>query len=419
MLAPIMSHRILIVGGGFAGVTTALKLSKARLPDTRITILNDKTWLEYYGVLYRLLTHGKPAEACIPLSMILPEDVEVIVDPAVSADPARKTVTGKSGTTHAYDTLILAPGSEPAFFGIPGMKEHAMTMKSAADALALKYKARKIVEAMKAAPHAEKSVAENVAIVGAGPTGVEIAGDLLPYMRGLAAEAGLDPMRVRFHLIEAMDRVLPPVEPDASEKTLIRLHALGVDVHLKTAVASAEAGALTFKDGGRLEARLIVWTAGVKASSLLAAIPGLELDKRGRAVVDEQLRAKGLRDVFVLGDCASTPFAGMAQTAVEDALHAARVITASHAGKPLPVYHPKAPAYAIPAGPYWSAVKVGFIRAYGLFGYALRRAADIHVYMLILPWRHVLPAFFGTLPVEERGVRINHHSSDSRIAATQ
>jgi NADH dehydrogenase len=260
------------------------------------------------------------------------------------------------------------------------------------------------ITAMAGADEERQRLLGRFVVVGGGPTGIEIAGEIIPLAKKLLAAHGLPESLVTVDLIEAMDRLLPMMEERTSARLLARLREIGVTAHLKTAVASAKAGAITLKGGEKLEAGTLIWTAGVKAHPLLGTISGLELDRRGRAVVDEQLRAKGHRDIMVLGDCAATPFAGTAQTAVGDGGFAARVVSAALTNKPLPVYKPVTPAYAIPAGPFWAAVKFGPIRTYGIPGYAMRRAADLHVYQLILPFWAIIPAFFGLIDLRKYNI---------------
>ncbi len=399
-----MTHRILIVGGGFGGVTVARRLGKQQVPDVEITVLTDRPWLEYYGVLYRLIRGAHYSEACIPLPMILPKGVTMTIDRAVAIDAVTKVVQGAKGVVYAYDTLVVGVGAEPAYFGIPGMKEHSFTVSHAGHALRLRDDIRAEIEAMRTADPATRRTLGRFAVIGAGATGVEMSGDMLHEAQTLAQKNGLDPSLVSVDLIEAADRVLPITEPTCSAKTLKRLQSIGVNVLLQTAVESAEKGRLHLKGGRTIEAGMILWTAGVKANGLLAGIAGMEFDKRGRVIVDDHLKAKGVSDVFVVGDAASTKFAGMAQTAIDDGMFVAKVIAAELAHRTPPTYAPRLPAYAIPAGPNWAAVKYSFIRAYGVPGYVLRRLADIHVYMLIMPWRHVHRAFFGTIRFSNYGI---------------
>ncbi len=379
-----MARKIVIVGGGFGGVTAALHSAKARLEDTSITLISDKTWLEYYGVLYRIMAGAHLSEACIPLKLIVGHlPIKIVTDSVKSINAAKKIVEGQS-KTYAYDTLILAPGSVPSYFGIEGMDKHSMTLKHTGDALDLR---EKILRG--------KGSKQRWIVIGGGATGIEVAGEIRHLSKGA----------IDVDMIEAMDRLLPFAEPTASEKILKRLQKLGVNVHLNTSVAKAGKGSVTLKDGTTMKGSVIVWTAGVKAHPLIAAIKGLEVDKRGRAVVDAHLRSKTHPDIFVLGDCASTPYAGMAQTAVDDGVFVAHVLKAQQSNSPAPTYKPRPPAYAIPAGPLWAAVKYGPLHVYGILGYMMRRAADIHVYMLILPWRYVPAAYFGRINLKRYGVK--------------
>lgn len=401
-----MTHRILIVGGGFGGVAAARALAKRRLPDVEITVLTTHPWIEYYGVLYRLIGGGRLSQACIPLAIILPKSVKVVIDRAQSIDAIGKIVKGKNGA-YQYDSLILSPGSEPAYFGIPGMDEHSFSMTNVHQTLRLGNDVRRDVAALRTAKGDEREGLGRFVVIGAGPTGIEISGEVMPYARALAREHGVDPSLIEVDLIEAADRLLPHVEPTASARVLKRLRSLGVNVMLNTPVASASEGSIQLKNGTVIRSSSIVWTAGAKASGLLASVVGIELDKRGRAAVNDHLQARGVHGIYVLGDCAATPYSGMAQTAFADGVFVADVIASSLVNKPLPLYTAAEPSYAIPAGPRWAEVKFFFIHASGFFGYVLRRAADIHVYMLIMPWRYVLAAFFGTIPLKKYGISVD------------
>lgn len=389
-------HRIVIVGGGFGGVAAAKAIKKNGLCNVHITLISEKPWLEYYGVLYRLIRGESADKVCLPLWMILGCCIQRCTDVITHIDPKTQTVRGTKGMYH-YDTLILAPGSVPAYFNIPGMEEHAFTMRGAMDGMDIHERVIAQIATMAKAKSKKQSKQGRFVVIGGGPTGIEVAGEVLPLAQQTAYKYDIDPTHISVDLLEASEHIFPIAGQKASLRIQKRLEHLGVNVHLRTTVQAATSAGVILADGTRLEAATIIWTAGVAAHPLLRTIADVTLDKRGRIVVDELLRIPSHHNIFVLGDAASTPYSGMAQTAVYDGLFVARVLTAQHKRTRLPIYAPQAPAYAIPAGHRWSAVKLGSLHCYGIIGSVLRRAADLHVYMLLLPWRYVPAAFLGRL----------------------
>lgn len=375
---------VLIVGGGFGGVRCALDLAARKTRGMRIVLLSNRPDLEYYGAIYRLISGHSPNEVTVPLSLLLAKKgVEVVVDAVENADLNAKTVTGASGTSYDYDTLVLAVGSEVAYFGIPGMKEHALTFKSVHDALELKRHLHALIASLPALPPEEKTAAAHFVVVGGGATGIEVASELITQGRILATRSGVDPSLIAVDLIEAMPRVMPMLQETMSQKVLERLRELGVNVFLNRGVRKAEEGAVHLDDM-TLHAKTIVWTAGVKANALLEAFKGLELDKKGRVVVDDHLRAKGFDNVYAIGDCAATQYSGMAQTAIHDGDYTARMIARAARGKTYSAYVPEKPAIALPVGDGWAAVYYMGMRFYGTFGWLLRQAADIRAFLTIM-----------------------------------
>lgn len=372
-------RRIVIVGGGFGGVCAALELSKRRIPNVKITLINATTYMQYYAALYRVATGGSPLEVCIPLSTIFEDtDVEVVTDFVVSGDTASKTLMGKSGSTYHYDELILAPGSQAASFGIPGIEDHAFGIQSVGDALRLKRHVREVFQAAKGGS------AATVAVVGGGATGIELAGSLASYAKSVAAQNGLDPSLVKIHLIEAAERLSPALPQSMSARLQKQLMKLGVQVSLNQAVTQVTPDELVLKDS-RMRTKTVVWTAGIKANALLAAVKGLTLDRRGRVAVDQDLQAVGCPNVYAIGDGAATQYAGMAQTAVEDGRFVGEYLAAKIGNRKLPSYQATPPAYAIPAGNNWAAVKMGAFIVYGRLGWFMRRVADFIAFNCVLP----------------------------------
>lgn len=214
------TEQVLIVGGGFGGVKAALEL--AGDPHFSVTLLSDSTDLRYYPTLYHVATGGKRANASIPLTTIFKgKPVHVVEGSAATLDRKAKTVTTDKGEVHAYDTLILALGVVTNFFNIPGLPEFAYSIKTQAEA-----------ERFKAHLHQQLSDEHgpdlNYVIVGAGPTGIELAGALPGYLAGVMKNHGLPPRKVHIDLIEAAPRLLPRLPKDTSRSVRRHLRKLGI-----------------------------------------------------------------------------------------------------------------------------------------------------------------------------------------------
>lgn len=410
---------IVVVGGGFAGVTCARKLSKLVSSEVTITLISDRTDFEYYAALYRVAAGGSPGEVAVPLvSALRGTNVRFVHDKIKAIDPAAKKLTGESGQRHAYDQLVLAVGSESSFFGIPGVEERSFTLKSVAEALTLKDHLHQLFEMHRQADPAQKAILGRIVVVGGGATGVELGGELLIYAKYIAAAHGWNPDDVTVEMVEALPRVMSMLPEAMSARILKRLQRLGINVRLNCAIEKQEGDTLFFKGGEQLRTGTVVWTAGVKAHRLLSTIPGLTVDKRGRVEVDEYLAAKGMEGIYVLGDGAATQFAGMAQTAIKDAKYAARVIAMRLHGQSPKPYVPAKPDAAVPAGGNWAAVSYKGMRFYGRIGWLLRRAADCRAFLMMLPVRPAFHAFLQGYVQEETCATCRQASSSSRFRAS-
>jgi NADH dehydrogenase len=385
-------QKIVIVGGGFAGVRTALDLAKSGA-DLDITLIADRPHFEYYPTLYRVVTGYSPAQSAIPYSRIFRNSkVNVIEDRIVKVDLANKAVAGGLGSPYPYDVLVLALGSETGYFNIPGLPELSYGFKSIGEAERLKAHLGTVLTPVEGETPEQKVAAAHFIIVGGGPTGVELAGELACYAKHLASKRGFDPSFITVSLIEATPRVLPTMPEDVSAKVREYLHSQGVNIYVNRTVTKQELEELFLKDA-TFKTKSVIWTAGVKANGLLAGIEGFEFDKRGKVIVDDYLRAKGQNAVYVLGDSASTPFSGMAQTATDHAGAAARTILAKARGKKGVKHTDHKPIYAIPAGRHWAVVLWGETRIYGKTAYVMRKLADLRFFMSILPFFAALRVF--------------------------
>lgn len=379
-------RRIVIVGGGFAGVKTALELSKKNLINTKITLISDRGNFEYHGALYRLVTGGSPMEVCIPIRNILNKGkVDFVTDSVVKIQEESQEVIGSSGSTYKYDTLVLGLGSETNYFGVPGLREYSHGMKTVSDALRLKKHINSsLEECATLKDKGRRLCASKFVVVGGGATGVELAAELIVYARKKAREYSVNSSLVSVSIIEAAPRLLPAMSEDVSIRVERQVRSLGINVHLNRSVLKEELTGVAMRDM-ELKSSTVIWTAGVAAHHLNKDLSGATFDKQGRVHVDKSCIALGYDNVFVIGDGAATQYSGMAQTALEHAKIATRAIVLDKDNTGVRhVIDPK-PIWAIPVGGKWSATVFGPLTFYGYSGWILRRLADLVVFVSFLP----------------------------------
>ena len=387
--APSENKRILIIGGGFGGVRTALRLAKEQLPSVIITVVSDKHHFEYTPALYKLATGRSPMETCIPLGEIFSgKKIEYVIDSITGGSVIDKVLLGASGSRYRYDILILALGSETSYFGLPGVEENSFTLKTVETALKLKNHLHSLFGAHNAGMTKGELMAQfQFVIVGGGPAGVELAGEIRQYARSLAKIHGVHESLVTVDILQAAPRLLPTMSEAVSRAAVRQLDKLGINVILNRAVTSEDEKGVYMKDI-QLNAKTIVWTAGVKPSHVYKLIAGLPLDKPGRVLVDEHLHVQGFENVFAIGDSAATPFAGTAQTAIYDGNYAGLVVANVMRGTPIPDHSPRVTPYVVPIGEDWAVLTYKNITLTGRIFWWLRQIIDLKFFLTILsPWK--------------------------------
>lgn len=367
-------QRIVVVGGGFGGVKTALEL--AQHPDKfDITLVSERPDFWYYPTLYHTATGGARAQSSIPLTHLFRgKPVKIIVEKATGLDRAGKLLALEDTTTIAYDKLVLALGVVTNYFGIPGLPEFSFGVKSIAEAEELKKHLHQQITD-------ERRPDLNYVVVGGGPTGIELAGSLGIYIRQIMKHHGIHDRAVHIDLVEGNKHLMPRMPRVVGRAIERRMRKLGVRLYLGQAVQGETADELTV--GGKpIQSHTVVWTAG-QANNPFFTEQGFTISPRKKVVVDEFLRAE--KDIFVIGDNAETAYSGMAQTAVYDAEFIVRNFVKETENKPKLAYRPKRPVYVIPAGPGWAAVEWGKAHFYGRLGWLLREAADFVAFTDIEP----------------------------------
>lgn len=388
----VVQKRVVIVGGGFGGIRTAMDLRRQNSRERlHITLVNNKPYFEYYPALYRLVTGASPIEALVPLSDIFNDkSVDVVVDKIIEVNLDSKTVVGESGSIYSADYIVLAVGSETSYFDVPGLPELSFGFKSVSEALRLKKHLHDLFS-----PHEHPTPTEcvshfHVVIVGAGPSGVEIAGDLSAFMKKLTKNHSVDPSLVTIDIIQSGSRVLPALPENVSRRVEARLRKLGMNLFLNRTLVKEEVEQVYLKDMS-MQAKTVIWTAGTKVNPLVKNISGLELNPRGRVVVDEYLQAKGQIEIFVIGDIADTKLSGLAQTALSDGSYVAKAISRLVRGKSLQRYNQKKVSYSIPVGDNWGALVLGRFAFYGKIPYFIRHFIDFLFFAEIVS----IPKLFG------------------------
>ncbi len=332
--------KVVIVGGGFAGLSAARSLRNA---PCDITLVDRRNHHLFQPLLYQVATAAlNPGDIAYPIRSVLRNqpNVRTILARADRIDMQHKTVQLKDGDEIPFDYLIVATGATHSYFGRDEWEPWAPGLKTIEDALEVR---RRVLSAYEAAER-EHDVEKlrkllTFVVVGGGPTGVELAGALMEIGRETVAKdfRSFDPRSLRVVLVEGSDRVLPPYSPRLSQKAMDALVAMGVEVRVGARVTSIDKDGVQIGDE-RISARTVLWAAGVAASPLGKTL-GSATDRAGRVVVKPDLSVEGHPNVFVTGDLmslqqASGPVPGVAPAAIQSGRWAAKNLERILRGQP-------------------------------------------------------------------------------------
>ena len=389
-------HRVIIVGGGFAGVKTALELADDQRFD--ITLISDHDDFRVYPTLYHVSTGGARRVASIALTEVFAgKEVRVVIDSVTNIDKTARSITTASNQIFAYEAIVLSLGVKTNYFHIEGLPEFSYGIKTPDDAEALK-------------AHLHKQLCDdqkpdlNYVVIGGGPTGVELAGALPAYIKKIAKQHDLKPRKIHVDLVEAAPRLVPRMPKDISLMIARNLRKQGVKIYLKTAVQAQTADALMVNNKP-IRSHTVIWTAGVMNSPFFAE-HDFQLARNGKVRVDQFLQAEP--GIYVLGDNADTPYSGMAQTALYDGKFVAANLQRIAGQQDPKPYTAKKPIYVLPAGPKWSAVLWGKVRMYGRLGWMLRSLADLIAYHDYLPWKLATERWMAMNEEEDACIHCNN-----------
>ena len=393
---PNSLHHVVIIGGGFGGLYAAKALGQA---SVRVTLIDKRNFHLFQPLLYQVATGGLSAgDISSPLRAVLSrqKNVKVLMGEVTQIDANQQQVRLKNDEVVNYDSLIVATGVSHHYFGKDEWAAIAPGMKTIEDALEVR---RRIFLAFEAAeketdPEKRKALLTFV-VVGAGPTGVELAGALAELAYGTLKEdfRNIDTQETQILLLEGMNRVLPPYPEDLSAEAKKSLERLGVTVQTQTLVTHIDGDTVTLRSGDQeeqIQASTVLWAAGVKASAMgkvLAEQTGAELDRVGRVMVEADLSISGHPNLFVIGDLAhfahqgEKPLPGMAPVAMQQGDYVANLIQHRLGDKSLPAFRYKDNGSMAVIGRNAAVANLNFAKFSGLPAWLIWMF--IHIYYLI------------------------------------
>jgi NADH:ubiquinone reductase (H+-translocating) len=404
-------RRVLIIGGGFAGLECARKLAN----DERfqVTLLDRTNHHLFQPLLYQVATAslaGPDIARSIRQILENARNVSVLMDQVTVIAPSEKTVTGESGRVYPFDYLVLAAGARTSYFGKDEWEENSLGLKTLSDAQAIRRRILSNLERAELADNlSDQECLMTVVIVGGGPTGVELAGACADLVhRSLKTNfRKIDTSKLKVILIENSPKVLEHFDPDQSDYAKCRLEALGVEVRNNLRVTDVQKDRLLFNDGTHLSAQAIVWAAGVAASPLTRFL-GVEMDRGGRVTPKLDLSVPGHPDIFVAGDLVNMRdredkfVPGVAPAAVQMGAHIAKVLKEElrlekgnfaerkHELRPLFKYKDKGMMAII--GKNYAVLKAGKLKMTGFFAWIAWLLVHI---LFLIGFRNKLSVLLG------------------------
>jgi len=398
--------RVVVVGGGFGGLKVVRALSRV---DVAVTLVDRHNYHLFQPLSYQVATGAlSPGDIAVPLRRILrrQENARVVMGEVVGFDLAARRVAvapalaGSEPFTLEYERLVVAGGSAYSYFGHEDWRELALEVKSLDSALEVRGRILQAFEAAElSADPPERADWLTFVVVGAGPTGVEIAGQIAELARDTPAEfRSSDPGSARILLVETTDRVLSGFPPSLSRSALRALEKIGVTPMLGHTVTDIDGRSieLATADGtrSRITARTVVWAAGVTASPLASALadaaPGAELDRSGRLTVEPDLTLPGHAEVMALGDMVAVrdprtgeaqALPGLAPVAIQQGRYVARSIAAGLSGRDMPPFRYRDKGSLATIGRARAVAQLGPLRVGGVVAWILWLV--VHLYYLV------------------------------------
>jgi NADH dehydrogenase len=389
-----VGKRIVILGGGFGGIQTAMDLSRQlrKNGDTEISLVSDQNYFLFTPLLPQIASSNvDPRHIAQPVRDLRGSHNFRFVRASVSAidlDRREVRVAGQvAPTALPYDNLVIAFGSRTDYFGIPGARENTWDFKSLEDAVVLRERVLDLCEHADHTPDPElRRRLLTFVVVGGGYTGVELITELHDLLFGYVARRyrGIPREEIRLVLLEAGSEVLRGVHPKLAAHSRRRLARKGIDVRTNAAATKCFAGGVELKSGEIIHSDTVIWTAGVRAHEIVESLSDGH-DRIGRAVVNEHLQLEGHPEVFIIGDSAAAASAldapRVAPVAIGQGRIAARNIVHQMRGEPLESYKYVSQGMLVSLGMNYAVVNIAGLRFSGYFAWLFWNM--IHLYKLV------------------------------------
>ncbi len=395
-----MKH-IVILGGGFAGIAATLEIIKQLSPkEAKVTLIDKNPFHLFTPSLYEVATSEEPrGNIAIPFTEIFGKRIEIIQGEVEKIDRVKQTVHYSSSEAQAesriddrtisYDYLLVALGSEPAYFHIQGLKENSVALKSIKEAVMIR---DKILSMCCREGECNKKV--HIIIGGGGFSGTELAAELLTYKDKIAKQHHLDPMCLQITIVQGSDRLLKELDPHVSIIAEKRLKEPNVTFAFGGHISKVNKTSVFTDDNKVYPYDLLIWTGGVQANTL-AWESNLPTNKRGQVIVNNFLQVQGERNIFAAGDIAqyqdvkTQTFAPtVAQVAEEEGKAAGENISRLITNKTLKPYRYRHFGYVVPLRSKYAAAELGILHIDGFFGWIVQQLVFLRYLLTILPsWK--------------------------------
>lgn len=378
--------RIVVLGGGYGGVEAAKSLHRklGSRRDIEIVLVDKNPHHTFMTELHEV-AGGRVEPKAVALSfrkIFGGKKVTIVTDRITTIDFKARKLVG-SGGEYRYDYLVIGVGAEPEFYDIPGIKEHAFTLWSLGEAVAIRRHIHDIFSLASKQKDADKRAEMlTFVIAGAGFTGMELAGELKDWRPSLCRDHGIDPAEVRIIVVEAVDKILPTMPEPLQKKARRYLERRGVEFRLGTPITGAETGKVLLGDKGSIATQTFIWTAGIKACRFATSLRLSIARRHGRLHTNEFMQTTDYPEVYVVGDVVcymegDKLLPQIVETAVQTAKTAAHNIVAEIEGTPKKAFRSSYHGNMVSLGAGWGVAHVLGIPLTGLFAIASKHLINV------------------------------------------